>query len=60
MTTHDHTIRELSTSECETISGGVGWFAAIAVWAGAAAIGAAAAVLTADEEIQVPNLEFPS
>ena len=54
-------IRALSDDECNEVGGGVAWFVAIAVWAGAAALGSAAAILThSGQEVLVPTIEFPS
>jgi hypothetical protein len=54
-------IRELSDQECEDIAGGLGWLVVIAVLAGAAAAGSALAILTApEEEVLVPNIQFPN
>ena len=54
-------IRALSDDECNDVAGGVGWFVAIAVWAGSAALGSAAAILTTSrQEVLVPTIEFPS
>ena len=61
MENRSNAIRALSDDECDSASGGVGWFVAIAVWAGAAALGVGAAILTAfEEEVLVPTIELPS
>ncbi len=52
-------IRALSTDECDDVSGGVGWLVALAVLAGAAAIGSAVAILTKEEKVLVPHLDLP-
>ena len=53
-------MRELSPEESETVSGGVGFLAAFAVLAGAAAAGSLLAVCTAPkEEVLVPDIQFP-
>jgi hypothetical protein len=60
MNTQTPAIRELSSDECEATSGGL-WFA-VAVLVGAAAAGALAAVCTTEkeEEVLVPDIQFPS
>ncbi len=59
MNTQSHEIRELSDDECENISGGFGWLV-VAIFAGAAAAGAALAIATApEEEVLVPDIHLP-
>lgn len=58
MTTSD--VRALSSEECDDISGGVGWFLALAVLTASAGAGVALAILTKeDEEVLVPKLDLP-
>ena len=58
MDAQSNAIRELSNEECESASGGL-WFV-VAVLAGAAAAGAGLAILTApQEEVLVPDIQFP-
>ena len=61
MDVQSNAVRELSNAECETIFGGVGWFVAIAVLAGAAATGSLLAYCTAakEEEPLIPDIQFP-
>jgi lactobin A/cerein 7B family class IIb bacteriocin len=60
MNTQSNTIRELTNEECESTSGGL-WFA-VAVLVGAAAAGSLLAVCTTEreEEVLVPDIQFPS
>jgi lactobin A/cerein 7B family class IIb bacteriocin len=59
MNTQSNTIRELTNEECESTSGGL-WFA-VAVLVGTAA-GSLLAVCTTEreEEVLVPDIQFPS
>lgn len=61
MTMQSDSIRPLSDGECETISGGIGWFAVFAVLGGAAATGSILAICTTvkEEEPLIPNIQFP-
>lgn len=60
MNTTSNGVRALSSDECDDISGGVGWFVAIAVWAASAGVGAGLAILTyKEEEVLVPKLDLP-
>jgi len=60
MDAQSNTIRELTNEECESTSGGL-WFA-VAVLVGAAAAGSLLAVCTTEreEEVLVPDIQFPS
>jgi hypothetical protein len=55
-------IRELSSQECESASGGVGLLAAVLVGIGAIAAGSLLAycVTEKEEEVLVPDIQFPS
>lgn len=53
-------IQELSKDECDDVSGGLGWFVVLAVMAGSAGVGVAAAILTkSKQEVLVPKLDLP-
>jgi lactobin A/cerein 7B family class IIb bacteriocin len=60
MDTQSNTIRELTNEECESTSGGL-WFA-VAVLVGAAAAGSLLAYCTTEreEEVLIPDIQFPS
>jgi lactobin A/cerein 7B family class IIb bacteriocin len=60
MNTQSNTIRELTNEECESTSGGL-WFA-VAVLVGAAAAGSLLAYCTTEreEEVLIPDIQFPS
>ncbi len=59
MTHRQDQIRALSPDEMNAASGGVGWFVALAVLAGSAALGAGLAVLTKEDEVLVPDIKLP-
>ena len=60
MTTQSNDIRALTDDECDSASGGVGWFVALAVLGGSAAFGSALAIMTkGKEEVLVPKLDLP-
>jgi lactobin A/cerein 7B family class IIb bacteriocin len=60
MDAQSNTIRELTNEECESTSGGL-WFA-VAVLVGAAAAGSLLAYCTTEreEEVLIPDIQFPS
>ena len=62
MDVQSNPIRELSNEECESTSGGIGWFVIIAALAGGAATGSLLGYCTAakDEEPLIPDIQFPS
>jgi len=62
MDTQSNAIRQLSAEECDDVSGGIGPLAVFLALAGGAAVGAGAAWLIygGEEEVLVPDIQFPS